>query len=608
MFLPITKEEMQQRGWEQADFVLVTGDAYVDHHSFGTAIIGRLLEQYGYRVAVLPRPDFHSAEDFRRFGRPRLGFLINSGVVDSMVNNYSVFRRRRKTDEYAPGGKAGGRPDRAVIVYSGRAREAYKGVPVIIGGLEASLRRLGHYDYWEDKVRRSILLDSKADLLIYGMGERAILEIAEALDGGIDVKDITWVKGTCYRANPAVLDPETMVSSEKGKPVRLPDFEEIRTSKEAYGRSFAMQYRNNDDITGHTLIEPYNESTCVVQNPPQPPLEREDLDEIYELPFENQWHPSYDEEGGIPAFKEVKFSIVSSRGCFGGCSFCALTYHQGRQVRSRSCASIVEEAKKLTGLPDFKGYIHDIGGPTANFRAPACEKQLNAGVCRNKDCLYPGVCRNMKVDHSDYLQVLRSVRKLDKVKKVFIRSGIRYDYLMADPHRKEFLEELCRYHVSGTLKVAPEHISPPVLAQMRKPGKEVFLQFCEAYKKTNEKLGLKQYLIPYLISSHPGSRLEDAVELALFLKQYGFIPDQVQDFYPTPGTLATCIYYTEQDPFTGEPVYVAKTLEEKKMQRALIHYNRPENRKTVIAALKKAGREDLIPVLLSSGKKHRSNR
>ncbi|MGN1413671.1 MAG: YgiQ family radical SAM protein [Anaerovoracaceae bacterium] len=608
MFLPITKAEMEQRGWEQADFVLVTGDAYVDHHSFGTAILGRLLERYGYKVAVLPRPDYHSAEDFRRFGRPRLGFLINSGVVDSMVNNYSVFRRRRKIDEYAPGGKAGDRPDRAVIVYSGRAREAYKGVPVIIGGLEASLRRLGHYDYWEDKVRRSILLDAKADLLIYGMGERAILEIAEALDSGIDVKDITWVKGTCYRANPASLDPKTMVSSEKGSAVWLPDFEKIRTSKEAYGRSFAMQYRNNDDITGHTLIEPYNESTCVVQNPPQPPLEREELDEIYELPFENQWHPSYDAEGGIPAFKEVKFSIVSSRGCFGGCSFCALTYHQGRQVRSRSCASIVEEAKKLTGLPDFKGYIHDIGGPTANFRFPACEKQLTAGVCRNKDCLSPGVCRNMKVDHSDYLHVLRSVRKIDKVKKVFIRSGIRYDYLMADPHRKEFLEELCRYHVSGTLKVAPEHIAPPVLAQMRKPGKEVFLQFCEAYKKTNEKLGLKQYLIPYLISSHPGSRLEDAVELALFLKQYGFIPDQVQDFYPTPGTLATCIYYTEQDPFTGEPVYVAKTLEEKKMQRALIHYNRPENRKTVIAALKKAGREDLIPVLLSSGKKHRSNR
>ena len=608
MFLPITKEEMQQRGWEQADFVLVTGDAYVDHHSFGTAIIGRLLERYGYKVAVLPRPDYRSAEDFRRFGRPRLGFLINSGVVDSMVNNYSVFRRRRKTDEYAPGGKAGDRPDRAVIVYSGRAREAYKGVPVIIGGLEASLRRLGHYDYWEDKVRRSILLDSKADLLIYGMGERAILEIAEALDSGIDVKDITWVKGTCYRANPASLDPETMVSSEKGNAVRLPDFEKIRTSKEAYGRSFAMQYRNNDDITGHTLIEPYNESTCVVQNPPQPPLEREELDEIYELPFENQWHPSYDAEGGIPAFKEVKFSIVSSRGCFGGCSFCALTYHQGRQVRSRSCESIVEEAKKLTELPDFKGYIHDIGGPTANFRAPACEKQLTAGVCRNKDCLYPGVCRNMKVDHSDYLHVLRSVRKLDKVKKVFIRSGIRYDYLMADPHRKEFLEELCRYHVSGTLKVAPEHTSPPVLAQMRKPGKEVFLQFCEDYKRTNERLGLKQYLIPYLISSHPGSQLEDAVELALFLKQYGFIPDQVQDFYPTPGTLATCIYYTEQDPFTGAPVYVAKTLEEKKMQRALIHYNRPENRNTVIAALKKAGRADLIPVLLPAEKKHRRNR
>ena len=604
MFLPVTKEEMKERGWDQADFILVTGDAYVDHHSFGTAIIGRLLERYGYRVAVLARPDYHSAEDFRRFGRPRLGFLINSGVVDSMVNNYSVFRRKRKTDEYAPGGKAGGRPDRAVIVYSGRAREAYNGVPVIIGGLEASLRRLGHYDYWDDKVRRSILLDSKADLLIYGMGERAVLEIAEALDSGLDVKDLTWIRGTCYRANPAHLDPETMLASEKGKPVWLPSYEQICNSKEAYGRSFAMQYRNNDDITGHTLIEPYNETTCVVQNPPQPPLEQEELDDVYELPFENEWHPSYDAEGGIPAFQEVKFSIVSSRGCFGGCSFCALTYHQGRQVRSRSCTSIVREATALTQKKDFKGYIHDIGGPTANFRAPACQKQLTAGVCRNRDCLYPGVCPNMDVDHSDYLQVLRSVRQLDGVNKVFIRSGIRYDYLMADPQRKTFLQELCQYHVSGTLKVAPEHIAPAVLAQMRKPGKNVFLEFCEEYKQTNRKLGKKQYLIPYLISSHPGSRLEDAVELALFLKEYGFIPDQVQDFYPTPGTLATCIYYTEQDPFTGEPVYVAKSMEEKKMQRALIHYNRPENRKTVIAALKKAGREDLIPVLLSSHKKH----
>ena len=606
MFLPVTKEEMQERGWEQADFVLVTGDGYVDHHSFGTAIIGRLLERYGYKVAVLARPDWHSAEDFRRFGKPRLGFLINSGAVDSMVNNYSVFRHRRRVDEYGSGGQTGGRPDRAVIVYSGRAREAYKGVPVIIGGLEASLRRLAHYDYWEDKVRRSVLLDAKADLLIYGMGERAILEIAEALDSGIAVKDITWIRGTCYRADPAKLAPEQLVASQKGKPVWLPGFDEVRTSKSAYGKSFAMQYRNNDDITGHTLIEPYNDTTCVVQNPPQPPLEREELDEIYALPFENEWHPSYDDAGGIPAFREVKFSIVSSRGCFGGCSFCALTYHQGRQVRSRSCASIVEEAKKLTEKEDFKGYIHDIGGPTANFRFPACEKQLTAGVCRNKDCLYPGVCKNMKVDHSDYLEVLRAVRGLDKVKKVFIRSGIRYDYLMADPDRQVFLEELCRYHVSGTLKVAPEHISPQVLAQMRKPEKELFVRFCEEYKKTNQRLGLKQYLIPYLISSHPGSRLSDAVELALFLKEYGFVPDQVQDFYPTPGTLATCVYYTEMDPFTGEPVYVAKSMEEKKMQRALIHYNRPENRKTAAAALKKAGREDLIPVLLfSGGKRHR---
>jgi len=599
MFLPITKEEMMQRGWEEVDFVLVTGDAYVDHHSFGTAIIGRLLESRGYKVAVLPRPDYKSAEDFRRFGKPRLGFLINSGVVDSMVNNYSVFRRRRKTDEYAPGGEAGGRPDRAVIVYAGRAREAYKGVPVIIGGLEASLRRLGHYDYWEDKVRKSILLDSKADLLIYGMGERAVVEIADALDSGIDVKDITWIKGTCYRANPAKLDLSALTSAgEDDMPVVLPDFEEIRTSKEAYGRSFAMQYRNNDDIIGKTLIEKYTDTACVVQNPPQAPLSQEELDEVYALPFENEWHPSYDAAGGIPAFSEVKFSIVSSRGCFGGCSFCALTYHQGRQVRSRSCEAIVEEAKALTKKKDFKGYIHDIGGPTANFRHPACQKQLKAGVCRTKDCLYPGVCRNMDVDHSDYLKVLRAVRGLPGVKKVFIRSGIRYDYVMADKNRKEFMNELCQHHVSGTLKVAPEHISERVLYYMRKPGKDVFLRFCVEYKRTNEKLGLKQYLIPYLISSHPGSRLEDAIELALFLKEYGFIPDQVQDFYPTPGTLATCMFYTETDPFTGEPVYVAKDMEEKKMQRALIHYNKPENRSTVIAALKKADREDLIPVLL----------
>lgn len=596
MFLPVTKEEMKERGWEQVDFVLVTGDAYVDHHSFGTAIIGRLLEKNGYKVAILPQPDYKSAEDFRRFGKPRLGFLINSGVVDSMVNNYSVFKHRRKVDEYAPGGKAGNRPDRAVVVYSNRAREAYKDVPVIIGGLEASLRRLGHYDYWSDKVRRSILLDAKADLLIYGMGERAIIEIAEALDSGLGIKDITWIRGTCHKAKD--------VSGFEGdsEAVFLPSFDEVSTDKKAYAKSFALQYANNDSISAKTLIEEYTDTVHVVQNPPQPPLEQEELDQVYALPFENEWHPIYNDMGGIPAFKEIKFSVVSSRGCFGGCSFCALTYHQGRQVRARSKESIVSEVRELTEKKDFKGYIHDVGGPTANFRGPACQKQIKAGVCSNKDCLYPTVCKNMIVDHSDYLDVLRAVRKIDKVKKVFVRSGIRYDYLMADPKRKEFMRELCQYHISGTLKVAPEHISDRVLYYMRKPSKDVFVRFCEEYKRTNEKLGLKQYLIPYLISSHPGSRLEDAIELAIFLKKFGFIPDQVQDFYPTPGTLATCMFYTEMDPFTGEAVYVAKNMEEKKMQRALIHYNKRENRDMVIKALKKAGRVDLIDFLLYNKK------
>ena len=598
MFLPVTMEEMKERGWEQADFVLVTGDAYVDHHSFGTAIIGRLLERYGYKVAVLPQPDYKSAEDFQRFGKPRLGFLINSGVVDSMVNNYSVFKHRRKTDEYAPGGKAGNRPDRAVIVYSNRAKEAYKDVPVIIGGIEASLRRLGHYDYWSDKVRRSILLDSKADLLIYGMGERAIVEIAEALDSGIAARDITWVRGTCYRAK----DLSIAESAGEGNLRILPSFDEISNDKRAYAQSFATQFKNNDSISAVTLAEKYTDTVYVVQNPPQPPLEREELDDIYNLPFENEWHPMYDEMGGIPAFKEIKFSVVSSRGCFGGCSFCALTYHQGRQVRSRSKEAIVSEVKKLTEKKDFKGYIHDIGGPTANFRGPACKKQLKSGVCTHKDCLYPAVCPNMTVDHSDYLDLLRAVRAVDGVKKVFIRSGIRYDYLMADPHCDEFIDKLCRYHISGTLKVAPEHISDRVLYYMRKPSKKVFLDFDKKYKQTNKRLGKEQYLIPYLISSHPGSTLEDAVELAVFLKEYGFVPDQVQDFYPTPGTLSTCMYYTELDPLTMKPVYVAKNMEEKRMQRALIHYNKKENRELVIKALKKVGKVDLAGYLLYNTK------
>lgn len=590
---------MEERGWETVDFVLVTGDAYVDHHSFGTAIISRTLESRGYKVAVLAQPDYKSCTDFRRFGKPKLGFLINSGTVDSMVNNYSVFKRKRKRDEYSPGGVSGKRPDRAVIVYANRAKEAYKDVPVIIGGIEASLRRLGHYDYWSDKVRRSILLDAKADLLIYGMGERAVVEIAEALAAGIDVKDITWIRGTCCKMKQVEPDADT---------VMLPDFAEIAESKDAYCRSFALAYRSNDYINGKRLVEKYADSVFVVQNQPQPPLERQELDDVYELPFENEPHPVYGEMGEIPAFREIKFSIVSSRGCFGGCSFCALTYHQGRQVRSRSKASIVREAKALTEKPDFKGYIHDVGGPTANFRAPACQQQLQYGVCKNKDCLYPSPCKNMDVDHRDYLDVLRAVRSLDKVKKVFIRSGIRYDYLMADKD-DTFMKELCKYHISGTLKVAPEHVSDRVLYYMRKPEKQVFLDFAQKYKQINRNLGRKQYLIPYLISSHPGSRIEDGIELALFLREYGFVPDQVQDFYPTPGTLATCMYYTEKDPFTMQPVYVAKDLAEKKMQRALIHYNRPENRDAVRQALKKAGREDLTEVLLGErrGKNHESH-
>ncbi len=603
MFLPVTKKEMTERGFDTPDFVIVTGDAYVDHHSFGTAIIGNLLTNMGYKVAVLPQPNYTDCEDFKRFGKPRLGFLINSGTVDSMVNNYSVFKRKRKKDEYSPNGVAGNRPDRAVIVYSNRAREAYKGVPIIIGGIEASLRRLGHYDYWSDKVRKSILLDSKADLLVYGMGEKSIVEIAEALDSGIDVGDITWIRGTVFRAKQVDDDGETIF---------LPSFDEISTSKEKYCESFKLAYDNNDYLTGKRLVEKYGDNLYVVQNVPQPPLEREELDHIYEMDYENEVHPAYKPLGEIPAFREIKYSIVSSRGCFGGCSFCAITYHQGRQVRSRSCDSIVKEAENLTRLDDFKGYIHDVGGPTANFRDPACKKQLKAGVCKNKDCLYPGVCPNMDVSHKDYLDVLRKVRKIDGIKKVFIRSGIRYDYLMADPERKEFMTELCKYHVSGTLKVAPEHISDRVLYYMRKPEKKVFMKFVDEYKKTNERLGLKQYLIPYLISSHPGSTLDDAIELALFLKDYGFVPDQVQDFYPTPGTLATCMYYTELDPFTGENVYVAKDMEEKKMQRALIHYNKPENRRYVIKALKKAGREDLIDILLgkknNKGDKHESGK
>jgi uncharacterized radical SAM protein YgiQ len=614
-FLPTTIEEMHERGWHQPDFVLITGDAYVDHPSFGTAIISRVLESRGYKVAILAQPDWKKADDFKRFGKPRLGFLVNAGNVDSMVNNFSVFKHRRKTDSYSPGGKAGNRPDRAVIVYSGRAREAYKDVPIIIGGLEASLRRFAHYDYWDDKVRRSILLDAKADLLIYGMGERAVVETADALDSGIEAKDIGWIRGTVYRAvNTQFREGVTEEEFKKEHfgdedTVMLPSYRDIsekltdpEKAKKNYCGSFLLQYQNNDYISGKRLVEQYDETVYVVQNPPQEPLSTEELDDVYELPYEGTYHPAYEKDGGVPAIEEVKFSIIANRGCFGGCSFCALTYHQGREVRGRSKESVVREAGRLTERKDFKGYIHDVGGPTANFRSPACEKQHKAGVCKNKDCMYPKPCTQMDIDHSEYLDLLREVRSLDKVKKVFIRSGIRYDYLMAGKN-DEFIEELCRHHVSGTLKVAPEHVSDRVLARMRKPSKEVFLAFSKKYKETNERLGLKQYLIPYFISSHPGSTLDDAVELALFLKKTGFVPDQVQDFYPTPGTLSTCMYYTEQDPFTGEKVYVPKDLDEKKMQRALMHFNKPENRETVRKALQKAHREDLIPVLLGSFEK-----
>lgn len=588
MFLPVNREDMKKRGWSYVDFVLVTGDAYVDHPSFGMAVISRLLESRGFRVGILSQPDWKTADAFKIFGKPRLGFLINGGNVDSMVNHFSVFKNRRKRDVYSPGGKPGRRPDRAVIVYCNRAREAYKGVPIIIGGLEASLRRLGHYDYWDDKVRRSILMDSRADILIYGMGERAVIEIAEALEAGIDACDITWIKGTCVKVKEPYIQTDDII---------LPDFDEISDSKEKYCRSFKMQYRSNDCVNGVRLIEKYDQNSFIVQNPPQPPLEREQLDSLYGLPFEREYHPCYEKLGGVPAIDEVKFSITANRGCFGGCAFCAITYHQGREVRSRSKASIMAEAMLLTEKKDFKGYIHDVGGPTANFRNPSCKKQLKHGMCRNRDCLFPKPCSQLDVNHEEYIDVLNSVRNIEKVKKVFIRSGIRYDYVMADKNDR-FLNQLCKYHVSGILKVAPEHVSENVLKNMHKPSREVFDKFSSKYTDINKRIGKKQYMVPYFISSHPGSRLEDAVELSLYMKKTGFVPDQVQDFYPTPGTLATCMYYTEMDPFTMEPVYVAKTVKEKKLQRALLHFNKKKNREAVKEALRMVGREDLEGVLL----------
>ncbi|MEI8215831.1 MAG: YgiQ family radical SAM protein [Eubacteriales bacterium] len=589
-FLPVNMEDMKDRGWEQLDFILITGDAYVDHPSFGHAIISRLLESHGYKVGIIAQPDWKNTDDFKRLGKPRLAFLVNSGNVDSMVNHYTVFKRKRSIDEYSKGGRAGNRPDRAVIVYSNRIKEAYNDVPVIIGGLEASLRRFGHYDYWDNKIRRSILLDSKADILIYGMGEKPVVELAAALDSGIDITHVKWINGTTCK----VVEPDLNVLKEEYKDaIILPSFDEIKNSKEAYGESFKIQYQNNDFINGSQLVEPYENNTYVLQNTPAQPLSTIELDDVYELPYMGTYHPSYEQFGGVPAIKEVRFSITANRGCFGSCSFCALTYHQGRVVQGRSKESLAAEAERLTELPDFKGYIHDVGGPTANFRRPSCKRQLTLGTCKDRECLWPTPCPHLEIDHQEYLDILKEIRSLPKIKKVFIRSGIRYDYAIYDK-KSNFIEELSKHHISGTLKIAPEHVSKRVLYQMRKPEKEVFEKFLNEYKRVNEKLESRQFIIPYFISSHPGSTMEDAILLAEYLKKSGFIPDQVQDFYPTPGTLATCIYYTGIDPFTKRKVYVPTDMEEKKMQKALIHFNKPENRKLVEEALRKAGRNDLI--------------
>lgn len=583
-FLPICRADMEQRGWDECDFVYISGDAYVDHPSFGTAIISRLLEAHGYRVGIIAQPDWKDAASVQILGKPRLGFLVSAGNMDSMVNHYSVSKRRRQQDSYTPGGIMDKRPDYATVVYCNLIRSIYKDVPIIIGGIEASLRRLAHYDYWSNKLKRSILLDSQADLISYGMGEHSIVEIADALDSGIDVKDITFINGTVFKTkNPDILYDYQM----------LPDFSELKKEKREYAKSFYIQYSNTDPFTGKRLVEPYNGKEFVVQNPPSQPLSQDEMDEVYGLPYMRTYHPSYEAAGGVPAIREIKFSLISNRGCFGACSFCALTFHQGRIIQVRSHESLVEEAKLLTEEPDFKGYIHDVGGPTANFRYPACEKQMSKGACPNKQCLYPKPCKNLRADHSDYIELLRKLRELPKVKKVFIRSGIRFDYLLADKNRN-FLRELCEHHVSGQLKVAPEHVADAVLSRMGKPGNDVYKQFVREYKEMNGRLHKEQYLVPYLMSSHPGSSLKEAVELAEYLRDLGYMPEQVQDFYPTPSTISTCMYYTGLDPRTMEPVYVPVNPHEKAMQRALIQYRNPKNYDLVVEALKKAGRTDLI--------------
>lgn len=582
-FLPISRADMAARGWEQCDFVYVIGDAYVDHPSFGHAIISRVLEAAGYKVGILSQPDWKDPKSICALGRPRLGFLVTGGNMDSMVNHYSVSHHRRKTDAFTPGGVMGKRPDRATIVYCNLIRQTYRDVPILIGGVEASLRRLAHYDYWSDQMRRSILLDAQADLLLYGMGERSIREVADGLNSGLRIGDMTYIDGTVYRTGALDDSLPTLV---------LPDYEALRQNSRQYAESFRIQYRNTDPFTAKRLAEPYGRE-FVVQNPPQKPLSQEEMDAVYDLPYCRDYHPSYRKAGGVPAIQEVMFSLVSNRGCFGACSFCALTFHQGRIIQTRSHGSILAEAENMTHHPDFKGYIHDVGGPTADFRAPACDKQLTKGACPGRQCLFPAPCPNLRADHSDYLSLLRKLRKLPGVKKVFIRSGIRFDYVLADK-RDTFLRELVQHHVSGQLKVAPEHVSDPVLAKMGKPKNAVYRQFASRYFALNQQYHLKQYLVPYLMSSHPGSTLREAVELAEFVRDMGYMPEQVQDFYPTPSTLSTVMYCTGLDPRTMEPVYVPRSSHEKAMQRALIQYRDPKNYRLVHEALVLAGREDLI--------------
>lgn len=583
-FLPISKEDLEARGIEQLDFVYITGDAYVDHPSFGHAIISRVLESHGYTVGIIAQPDWKDAESIQILGKPRLAFLISAGNMDSCVNHYSVSKKRRSMDAYSPGGEMGKRPDHATVVYGNLIRRVYKEVPIIIGGIEASLRRMAHYDYWSDSFKRSILLDSQADIISYGMGEKSIVELADALNSGIDVKDITFVQGTVYKTK----DISGIYDS-----IELPTYEQMKTDKTMYAKSFGIQYQNTDFCNGKKLIEEYPNGIYVVQNAPQPPLTMQEMDDIYALPYMRTYHPSYEKDGGIPAIAEIKFSLISNRGCFGGCSFCALTFHQGRTIQVRSHESIIEEAKLLIEDRDFKGYIHDVGGPTANFRHPSCEKQMTHGVCKNRQCLFPSPCKNMKVDHSDYLGLLRKLRALPKVKKVFVRSGIRFDYLMADLD-DTFFKELVEHHISGQLKVAPEHISDTVLSKMGKPENAVYERFTKKYKRLNEKLGKNQFLVPYLMSSHPGSTLKEAIELAEYLRDLGYMPEQVQDFYPTPSTISTVMYYTGLDPRDMKPVYVCRNPHEKAMQRALIQYRNPKNYELVHEALVAAGREDLI--------------